>query len=136
MGVTSEASRAAAIQRMLDAGVAQKTIAEELGLHRSAVNYHARKIAKALRLKQRLDAAGGVSLDTDIGLLEIPVRVQNALKFSGVRILRDLEGWAVYELLRTPNFGRKSLRELAGVMRAAGLGERNGHFVQMKPENM
>src|SRR5665811_752601 len=53
--------------------------------------------------------ANAVSLDTHVGDLECPVRLQNLMRSVGIGDLRDLRGRCVEDLLRVPGLGRKSL---------------------------
>lgn len=41
--------------------------------------------------------------------LELPVRVDNVFRFSGIKTVRDLADWSSETLLCRPNFGRNSL---------------------------
>lgn len=60
-------------------------------------------------------------LDIRIDELELSVRSENALKNEGVETLRELVTKPEYELLRIPNFGRKSLEEVEAALAEFGL---------------
>ncbi|TET54527.1 MAG: hypothetical protein E3J54_01920 [Actinobacteria bacterium] len=57
--------------------------------------------------------SGGVKI-YNIGLT---VRTANCLKNEGIKYLDQLECYSEADLLRTPNFGRKSLNEIKNIMR-------------------
>jgi|TARA_B100000519_G_scaffold195963_1_gene201613 hypothetical protein len=52
------------------------------------------------------------NLDQSIDALELSIRSMNALKYSEIHTIKDLVKSSKKCLLRTPNFGRKSLREV------------------------
>ena len=52
------------------------------------------------------------NLDQSIDALELSIRSMNALKYSEIYTIKDLVKSSKKCLLRTPNFGRKSLREV------------------------
>lgn len=63
-----------------------------------------------------------VTLDTAIERLDISVRTYNSLKQAGVFTCRDALAMSFSELVRTPNFGIKSLNELIEVFSRHGWG--------------
>ena len=74
--------------------------------------------------------AGGVSGDTQqinryllkkVDELELSVRSANCLKNDNIIYIGDLVGKTEAEMLRTPNFGRKSLNEIKEVLSSMGL---------------
>lgn len=68
------------------------------------------------------DKLGGRNpLDVRVDELELSVRTMNCLKNEGVRIVRDLIAKSEVELIRAPNFGRKSLNEVKEILRVFGL---------------
>ncbi len=76
------------------------------------------------------DTAGGVSGDTQqinryllkkVDELELSVRSANCLKNDNIIYIGDLVGKTEAEMLRTPNFGRKSLNEIKEVLSSMGL---------------
>ena len=76
------------------------------------------------------DASGGVSGDTQqinryllkkVDELELSVRSANCLKNDNIIYIGDLVGKTEAEMLRTPNFGRKSLNEIKEVLSSMGL---------------
>ena len=52
------------------------------------------------------------NLNQSIDILELSIRSMNALKYSEIYTIKDLVKSSKKCLLRTPNFGRKSLREV------------------------
>lgn len=68
------------------------------------------------------DKLGGRNpLDVRVDELELSVRTINCLKHEGVRTVRDLITKSGAELLRAPNFGRKSLNEVKEILSVFGL---------------
>ena len=51
------------------------------------------------------------NLDRKIDDLELSIRVMNGLKINEINTIKDLVLKTEGEILRTPNFGRKSLNE-------------------------
>ena len=60
-------------------------------------------------------------LDIKISELELSVRAANCLKTAGIERLRDLVQMTEQEMLKFPNFGKKSLQELSGILKSYGL---------------
>ena len=60
-------------------------------------------------------------LNRSVDELELSVRAYNCLKNAGIQTIRDLVQKTEAEMLRTKNFGRKSLNELKEVLRGFGL---------------
>lgn len=61
-------------------------------------------------------------LDTPVGELPLPVRVRNVLLlFAECETLHDVLRLSETQLLKLPNFGRKSLNELRRYLRIRGL---------------
>jgi DNA-directed RNA polymerase subunit alpha len=76
-------------------------------------------------------AAGGDPFDDEVVMnknllksvdeLELSVRAQNCLKNANIRTIADLVQMTEQEILRTKNFGRKSLEEIKEVLSNMGL---------------
>jgi hypothetical protein len=62
-----------------------------------------------------------IHLLRDIDQLELSVRTYNCLKNEGIRYVGEFAQKGEAELLRTPNFGRKSLNELKEILAQTGL---------------
>lgn len=56
-----------------------------------------------------------------LGDLELTVRSANCLKKESIKTIGDLVQWSVVELLKTPNLGKKSLREISEALSRVGL---------------
>jgi DNA-directed RNA polymerase subunit alpha len=62
------------------------------------------------------------NLDRSVDELELSVRSYNCLKNSDIRTIRDLVLKSEAEMLKTKNFGRKSLNEIKDILTSMGLG--------------
>ena len=80
--------------------------------------------------EQQLEASSdqprvGVSnenLDKSVEELELSVRSYNCLKNANIRTIRELVQRSEGEMLKTKNFGRKSLNEIKEILQTMGLG--------------
>ena len=70
-------------------------------------------------IEQKLD--GRNPLDVRVDDLELSVRTIHCFKNEGIRTVRDLVAKSEFELIRTPNFGRKSLNEVKEMLNVFGL---------------
>ncbi len=61
-------------------------------------------------------------LDKSVEELELSVRSYNCLKNANIRTIRELVQKSEPEMLRTKNFGRKSLNEIKEILQNMGLG--------------
>ena len=61
-------------------------------------------------------------LDKSVEELELSVRSNNCLKNASIRTIRELVQKTEPEMLRTKNFGRKSLNEIKEILQTMGLG--------------
>lgn len=61
------------------------------------------------------------TLDIKISELELSVRAANCLKTAGIETLGDLVQMTEHEMLKFPNFGKKSLQELSAILKNYGL---------------
>ena len=78
---------------------------------------------------QPLDGAGDMApssinehLDKSVEELELSVRSYNCLKNANIRTIRELVQKTEGEMLKTKNFGRKSLNEIKEILTTMGLG--------------
>jgi DNA-directed RNA polymerase subunit alpha len=61
-------------------------------------------------------------LDKSVEELELSVRSYNCLKNANIRTIRELVQKTEGEMLKTKNFGRKSLNEIKEILTTMGLG--------------
>jgi len=71
---------------------------------------------------QAHDGAANDNLDKSVEELELSVRSYNCLKNANIRTIRELVQKTEAEMLRTKNFGRKSLNEIREILQTMGLG--------------
>jgi DNA-directed RNA polymerase subunit alpha len=62
------------------------------------------------------------NLDKSVEELELSVRSYNCLKNANIRTIRELVQKTEAEMLKTKNFGRKSLNEIKEILQSMGLG--------------
>ena len=65
--------------------------------------------------------AGNEHLDKSVEELELSVRSYNCLKNANIRTIRELVQKTEPEMLKTKNFGRKSLNEIKEILTTMGL---------------
>jgi DNA-directed RNA polymerase subunit alpha len=73
-------------------------------------------------LQSRSQPAHNENLDRSVDELELSVRAYNCLKNSDIKTIRDLVQKSESEMLKTKNFGRKSLNEIKDILASMGLG--------------
>lgn len=73
-------------------------------------------------------------LDVRVNELELNVRPANALHNEGIETLRELVTKTEAELMRIPNFGRKSLHEIKEMLGEFGLELRKTTFLNIEEE--
>jgi DNA-directed RNA polymerase subunit alpha len=66
-------------------------------------------------------AASNENLDKSVEELELSVRSYNCLKNANIRTIRELVQKTEGEMLKTKNFGRKSLNEIKEILQSMGL---------------
>jgi DNA-directed RNA polymerase subunit alpha len=64
---------------------------------------------------------GNENLDKSVEELELSVRSYNCLKNANIRTIRELVLKTEGEMLKTKNFGRKSLNEIKEILHTMGL---------------
>ena len=79
------------------------------------------------------------NLDRSVEELELSVRSYNCLKNANITTIRELVQKTEQEMLKTKNFGRKSLNEIKEILTAMGLGlgmkfDEKGNAVAPVPE--
>ncbi|MSO45566.1 MAG: DNA-directed RNA polymerase subunit alpha [Acidobacteria bacterium] len=104
---------------------------------RDAVSLAAKLVRDHLNIFINLEDAGEVTiegvvevprsgalnehLDKSVEELELSVRSYNCLKNANIRTIRELVGKTEAEMLKTKNFGRKSLNEIKEILTSMGL---------------
>ena len=83
------------------------------GKNRNELPYKYRKSIKVVSIKHNHSKKS-------INELELSVRSMNALKYQNILYVEDLVEKTEGELLRQPNFGRKSLNEIREVLKMTG----------------
>jgi DNA-directed RNA polymerase subunit alpha len=76
--------------------------------------------AEALSDQPRV-GIGNENLDKSVEELELSVRSYNCLKNANIRTIRELVQKSEGEMLKTKNFGRKSLNEIKEILQTMGL---------------
>ncbi len=71
--------------------------------------------------EQALGAVSNENLDKSVEELELSVRSYNCLKNANIRTIRELVQKTEGEMLKTKNFGRKSLNEIKDILQTMGL---------------
>jgi DNA-directed RNA polymerase subunit alpha len=71
--------------------------------------------------EQAHSAVSNENLDKSVEELELSVRSYNCLKNANIRTIRELVQKTEAEMLKTKNFGRKSLNEIKDILQTMGL---------------
>ncbi|MBI4476690.1 MAG: DNA-directed RNA polymerase subunit alpha [Acidobacteria bacterium] len=77
--------------------------------------------AQELPAEQPRMAVANENLDKSVEELELSVRSYNCLKNANIRTIRELVQKTEAEMLKTKNFGRKSLNEIKEILHSMGL---------------
>lgn len=85
----------------------------------SFINFDEPKIAE--KKESKLELPFNPNLLRKVDELELSVRSANCLKNENIIYIGDLVQKSEHEMLRTPNFGRKSLNEIREVLETMGL---------------
>ena len=80
-------------------------------------------VAGSLRWPSQQPRSGvaNENLDKSVEELELSVRSYNCLKNANIRTIRELVQKTEAEMLKTKNFGRKSLNEIKEILHSMGL---------------
>jgi DNA-directed RNA polymerase subunit alpha len=70
---------------------------------------------------EQVTSSSNENLDKSVEELELSVRSYNCLKNANIRTLRELVSKSEAEMLKTKNFGRKSLNEIKEILQGMGL---------------
>jgi len=74
------------------------------------------------QVEQQQTGSLNENLDKSVEELELSVRSYNCLKNANIRTIRELVQKTEGEMLKTKNFGRKSLNEIKEILHTMGLG--------------
>jgi DNA-directed RNA polymerase subunit alpha len=90
-------------------------------------------------LQERAAPVYNENLDRSVEELELSVRSYNCLKNASITTIRELVQKTEQEMLKTKNFGRKSLNEIKEILTAMGLSlgmkfDEKGNAVVLAPE--
>lgn len=100
-------------------GVAAKILQEQLQVF---INFDVSKLDTPVQKEVSLEPEFNKNLLKTIDELELSVRSYNCLKNENIIYVGDLVSRSEGEMLKTANFGRKSLNELKENLKAMGLG--------------
>ena len=78
--------------------------------------------ASDAQVEQQQTGSLNENLDKSVEELELSVRSYNCLKNANIRTIRELVQKTEGEMLKTKNFGRKSLNEIKEILHGMGLG--------------
>ena len=73
-------------------------------------------------LQEKSESVRNENLDRSVEELELSVRSYNCLKNANISTIRELVQKTEQDMLKTKNFGRKSLNEIKEILSAMGLG--------------
>lgn len=100
-------------------GVAAKILQEQLQVF---INFDVAKVDAPVHREASIEPEFNKNLLKTIDELELSVRSYNCLKNENIIYVGDLVSRSEAEMLKTANFGRKSLNELKENLKAMGLG--------------
>lgn len=100
-------------------GLAAKLIKDHMAIF---INFEEEIHEQPEPVVQKAIPAHNEHLDKSVDELELSVRSYNCLKNSDIKTIRDLVQKSEAEMLKTKNFGRKSLNEIKDILTGMGLG--------------
>jgi len=100
-------------------GLAAKLIKDHMAIF---INFEEEIHEQPEPVVQKVIPAHNEHLDKSVDELELSVRSYNCLKNSDIKTIRDLVQKSEAEMLKTKNFGRKSLNEIKDILTGMGLG--------------
>lgn len=91
-------------------------------------------------VQARPQATFNEHLDRSVDEMELSVRAYNCLKNSEIKTIGDLVQKSENEMLKTKNFGRKSLNEIKDILASMGLGlgmklDEHGNLIQVAKQD-
>jgi DNA-directed RNA polymerase subunit alpha len=99
-------------------GLAAKLLKDHMNIF---INFEEEPVAEEVS-PDRPPAVRNENLDRSVEELELSVRSYNCLKNANISTIRELVVRSEQEMLKTKNFGRKSLNEIKEILTAMGLG--------------
>lgn len=100
-------------------GLAAKLIKDHMAIF---INFEEETHEQPEPIAPKASAPANEHLDKSVDELELSVRSYNCLKNSDIKTIRDLVQKSEPEMLKTKNFGRKSLNEIKDILGTMGLG--------------
>ncbi len=98
-------------------GLAAKLLKDHMNIF---INFEEEPVAEEIA-PERTSAVRNENLDRSVEELELSVRSYNCLKNANISTIRELVVRSEQEMLKTKNFGRKSLNEIKEILSAMGL---------------
>ena len=98
-------------------GLAAKLLKDHMNIF---INFEEEPVAEEVA-PERTSAVRNENLDRSVEELELSVRSYNCLKNANISTIRELVVRSEQEMLKTKNFGRKSLNEIKEILTAMGL---------------
>ncbi|MBI1984434.1 MAG: DNA-directed RNA polymerase subunit alpha [Acidobacteria bacterium] len=116
-------------------GLAAKLLKDHMNIF---INFEEEPVAEEAA-PERTAAVRNENLDRSVEELELSVRSYNCLKNANISTIRELVVRSEQEMLKTKNFGRKSLNEIKEILTAMGLSlgmkfDEKGNAVMPSPE--
>jgi DNA-directed RNA polymerase subunit alpha len=113
-------------------GLAAKLIKDHMSIF---INFEEDVQEQSEPVASRAASSSNENLDRSVDELELSVRSYNCLKNSDIKTIRDLVQKSEGEMLKTKNFGRKSLNEIKDILSSMGLSlgmklDENGHIIK------
>ena len=99
-------------------GLAAKLIKDHMNIF---INFEEGTISEEVA-EEKTSTVYNENLDRSVEELELSVRSYNCLKNANISTIRELVQKSEQEMLKTKNFGRKSLNEIKEILTAMGLG--------------
>jgi DNA-directed RNA polymerase subunit alpha len=99
-------------------GLAAKLLKDHMTIF---INFEEAPEADQVR-PEKLSVVHNENLDRSVEELELSVRSYNCLKNANITTIRELVQKTEQDMLKTKNFGRKSLNEIKEILTAMGLG--------------
>ncbi len=99
-------------------GLAAKLLKDHMNIF---INFEEGSASEEMR-EEKTPVVYNENLDRSVEELELSVRSYNCLKNANISTIRELVQKSEQEMLKTKNFGRKSLNEIKEILQSMGLG--------------